>query len=86
MSRNFKIRYLILFILLNSIYAFAFSQEVPSPEKFLGYPLGSRFTTHSHIVDYFRAIAASSPEMVKLEQYGETYEHRPLLLAYIGSP
>ncbi len=86
MSGNFKIRYLILFILLDSIYSFTFSQEVPSPEKFLGYPLGSRFTTHSHIVDYIRAVAASSPEMVKLEQYGETYEHRPLMLAYIGSP
>ena len=86
MSRNFKIRFLILFILAATDHSFTFSQNIPSPEKFLGYPLGSRFTTHSRIVDYFRALAVSSPEMVKLEQYAETYEHRPLLLAYIGSP
>ncbi|MBS1914686.1 MAG: zinc carboxypeptidase [Bacteroidetes bacterium] len=60
--------------------------SVPSPEKFLGYPLGSHFTPHFKIVNYFKQVAQSAPEMVKLEQYGETYEGRPLLLAFIALP
>lgn len=63
-----------------------FCQDIPSPEKFLGYQLGDRFTPQSRLVDYFRAAASSSPQMVKFEQYGETYEHRPLILLYISSP
>jgi len=79
-------KYWILLLFCTIINFLAFSQDIPSPEKFLGYPLGDRFTTHNRIVDYFRAIALSSPEMVRFEQYGETYEHRPLFLVYISSP
>jgi hypothetical protein len=61
-------------------------QLVPSPEQFLGYPLGSNFTPHFKIVNYFKKIAETVQDMVKLEQYGETYEGRPLLLAYIATP
>ena len=58
----------------------------PSPEAFLGYPLGAHFTQHHKLVNYFKEIARTMPGQVKLEQYGETYEGRPLLLAYIASP
>ncbi|HTI10002.1 MAG TPA: M14 family metallopeptidase [Puia sp.] len=64
----------------------AFSQNPPSPETFLGYPLGAHFTRHYQIVNYFKEIARTMPGQVKVEQYGETYEGRPLLLAYIASP
>lgn len=63
----------------------AFSQSIPSPEAFLGYPLGSHFTPHYKIVNYFKQVAQALPGQVKLEQYGETYEGRPLVLAYIAS-
>jgi hypothetical protein len=62
------------------------SQDVPSPEAFLGYPLGSHFTTHDKIVAYFREAARAAAGHMVLEQYGKTYEGRPLLLAYIASP
>jgi hypothetical protein len=62
------------------------AQTIPSPENFLGYSLGSHFTPHFKIVNYFKKIAETAPDMVKLEQYGETSEGRPLLLAYIASP
>ena len=62
------------------------SQTVPSPEQFLGYALGSHFTPHFKIVHYFQEVAKAAPSMVRLEQYGETYEGRPLLLAYVGLP
>jgi hypothetical protein len=64
----------------------AFCQNIPSPGSFLGYTPGSRFTRYARIADYFRAVALAAPDRVKLEQYGETYEGRPLLLAYIASP
>jgi hypothetical protein len=59
---------------------------VPSPESFLGYMLGDKFTPHYKIVSYFQAVAKAVPAQVKIEQYGTTYEGRPLLLAYITSP
>jgi len=59
--------------------------QVQSPDQFLGYKLGSRYTPHYKIVNYFNYIARQTPDMVKLEQYGETNEGRPLLLAYIAS-
>jgi len=63
-----------------------FSQNPPSPEAFLGYPPGTHFTPHHKIVSYFKEVARTAPGQVKVEQYGETYEGRPLLLAYIASP
>jgi hypothetical protein len=64
----------------------SFSQELPSPGKFLGYPLGSQFTPYFKIVNYFHELSNAVPAMVKLEKYGETYEGRPLLLTYVSSP
>jgi hypothetical protein len=57
--------------------------QLQSPAEFLGYELGSKFTQHFRVVDYFKHVA-NSPN-VKLEEYGRTYEGRPLLLAYIAS-
>ena len=59
---------------------------VLSPDAFLGYALGSHFTPHDKIVAYFRQAAVAAPDRMLLEQYGKTYEGRPLLLAYIASP
>src|SRR6185503_13987240 len=63
-----------------------FSQTVPSPDVFLGYKLGDHYTPHYKIVNYFKEVAKDVPSQVKLEQYGETYEGRPLILAFIASP
>ncbi|HVS97189.1 MAG TPA: M14 family metallopeptidase, partial [Puia sp.] len=63
-----------------------FSQKPPTPDAFLGYPLGAHFTPHHRVVDYFRAVAAAVPDRVQVEQYGTTYEGRPLLLAFIAAP
>ncbi|MBA2330486.1 MAG: zinc carboxypeptidase, partial [Flavisolibacter sp.] len=73
--------WLVLFI--NS-FTSAFSQ-VQSPEQFLGYRIGDRFTPHFRIVEYFRHVATASPSTMKLEQYGETYQGRPLIAAFISS-
>ncbi|MFZ9387636.1 MAG: M14 metallopeptidase family protein [Chitinophagaceae bacterium] len=60
--------------------------QLKSPEAFLGYRIGTRFTPHSKLVQYFQYVAAQSVNTVKLETYGETSEGRPLLLAFISSP
>jgi hypothetical protein len=59
--------------------------QLKSPDEFLGYTLGSRFTPHFKIVNYFQHAAAAVPPQVKLQQYGETNEGRPLYLAFISS-
>lgn len=59
--------------------------QVKSPEEFLGYKIGSKYTPHWKIVNYFRHVAEGAAAHVKLEPYGETYEGRPLMLAFISS-
>jgi hypothetical protein len=59
--------------------------QLKSPQEFLGYKIGERFTPHWRVVSYFQHVATTTSGMVKLEQYGETNEHRPLYLAYISS-
>ncbi len=61
------------------------AQTIPSPENFLGYPLGTRFTHHHTIINYITRVAEKS-EQVALVPYGETYEHRPLLVAIVSAP
>jgi hypothetical protein len=78
-------KYSLLFALLLSACC-GFAQRPPSPEEFLGYPLGAHFTPHHTIVSYFQAVTQAMPGQMKLEQYGTTYEGRPLLLAFIASP
>ena len=64
----------------------SFAQALQSPEQYLGYKIGSRYTRHHKIVEYFRAVAQAKPDMVKIEKYGETNESRELVLAFIASP
>ena len=66
--------------------SFTYAQTVQSPEEFLGYKVGTRYTPHWKIVNYFQHVSASAPAMVKLEKYGETNEGRPLLLTFIALP
>ncbi|QTE23622.1 M14 family metallopeptidase [Polaribacter cellanae] len=61
-----------------------FSQTLQSPSEFLGYEIGSRFTRHHRVVDYFQYVS-NTLSNVKMEKYGETNEHRPLYLSYISS-
>jgi hypothetical protein len=55
-----------------------------SPSEYLGYQLGTQFTPHYKIYDYFYYVADQSP-MVQVEQFGSTYEGKPQILAYVGT-
>jgi len=62
-----------------------FGQELKSPSEFLGYELGSEFTRHHQVVDYYQYLAEAASNRMQLTEYGETNERRPLLLAYLSS-
>ncbi|RVU01371.1 zinc carboxypeptidase [Mucilaginibacter limnophilus] len=61
------------------------AQKIQSPDEFLGYKLGTRFTNHSRIIDYFNYVGKAAGN-VKLVNYGSTNEGRPLMAAFIASP
>lgn len=60
------------------------AQDIQSPSQFLGYELGSRFTRHHKVIEYFKSVSEVS-KSVGLKKYGETNEHRSLYLSYISS-
>lgn len=70
--------------LLFSLTSTSIIAQLKSPEEFLGYELGDRFTRHHKVVEYFSHVAETLPN-VKLHQYGETYEHRPLISIVLSS-
>ncbi len=75
---------LLFSIALLGFAAATFAQQIQSPSDFLGYKLGSQFTPHNRIVEYFRYVAEVSKN-VKLMQYGSTNEGRPLLAMFVAS-
>ena len=60
------------------------AQQLQTPDEFLGYKLGSRFTRHHKVVDYFKYIAEQSGK-VQFQKYGETNELRTLAVAFVSS-
>lgn len=81
---NMKSLLSVLVVLVLSISVTA--QNVPSPETYLGYKVGTRYTRHHKIVEYFNTVAKARPDMVKIESYGQTNEGRELMLAFVSSP
>ncbi|QLG46394.1 M14 family zinc carboxypeptidase [Costertonia aggregata] len=66
-------------------FSISIAQELQSPSQFLGYELGTRFTRHHQVVDYYEYVAKTAPGHMQLMEYGKTNEKRPLLLAYVSS-
>ena len=65
--------------------SFTIAQQIQSPSDFLGYKLGTQFTRHHRVIEYFKHVESQISNQVKMEQYGETYERRPLYVTYISS-
>jgi len=72
-----------LYLFLFSISA-TLAQDLKSPDEFLGYELGTRFTPHHKVVAYYQHVADQLSN-VKLHKYGETNELRPLVAALLSS-
>ncbi len=63
----------------------SFDENIPSPQEFLGYEIGSHYTRHDRIVAYFKELAELS-DKATFQVIGETYEHRPQVVLTITSP
>jgi hypothetical protein len=72
---------LILFVLISTpLFA-----QLQSPENFLGYQLGERWTSHHKVLDYVSHVAQESDYAI-IQKYGETYEHRELVYLVVTTP
>jgi hypothetical protein len=78
-----KLRIFHLFFLLWSLPIAA--QQLQSPDEYLGYELGKKFTFHHQIVAYYQYIAQHS-DKAKLVQCGKTVEDRPLMVMFVSAP
>ena len=87
-----QLLFILLFVSLNvssQDYFFKdkapFNPEIPSPEQYLGYPIGEQHTRHDQIVAYFQKLADIS-DRATIEIYGETHEKRKLVMLHISTP
>lgn len=62
-----------------------FDPAIPTPEQFLGYPVGDWHTRHDRIVEYFKELARVSPK-AHFQIIGYTHEQRPQVVLTITSP
>ncbi|BAO76764.1 M14 family metallopeptidase [Winogradskyella sp. PG-2] len=76
---------LVLLLVGFSFQTLSIAQSIQSPSDFLGYDIGTQFSRHHQVVDYFQSIANVLPNQVKFEKYGETNERRELYLTYVSS-
>lgn len=84
------LKFTILFLSVITVFT-TYSQDetavgLKSPSEFLGYELGSYFSRHHQVVEYFKQLESNSSGMMQIEKYGETNEHRALTLAYVSTP
>lgn len=79
MNRCLALAMLLFVVPLHSVYS-----QVQSPEAFLGYEIGDRWTPHHRVMQYVQHIAEESG-LVQMDQYGKTYEHRELVYLIITS-
>ena len=77
-------KYLFTLVLLVSLFKFSNAQDLQSPDEFLGYPIGSEFTRHHQVINYFNYLSQNSP-LATFSSYGQTNERRTLSYAVITS-
>jgi hypothetical protein len=63
----------------------AFDSRIPTPEQFLGYPIGEWHTRHDRLVAYFEKLASVS-EKAQFQIIGYTSELRPQVVLTISDP
>ena len=68
------------------LFSFVALAQLKSPDEFLGYPLGTRFTYHYQLVDYCKHVASQRPSMARWQSYGKTNEERELGILTLTNP
>ena len=62
-----------------------YNPDIPTPEAFLGYPIGTHHTRYDRLVSYMEELASIS-DRASIEIYGNTYEYRPLIILTVTDP
>ncbi|PRX48885.1 M14 family metallopeptidase [Salegentibacter salegens] len=62
----------------------SYNEKIPKPQEVIGYIPGEWHVTHDLLLNYMRELARVSPR-ISIENRGETYEGRPLILLKITS-
>ena len=62
-----------------------YDKNIPKPKMHLGYDVGTWHVSHDKLVSYMYRLAESS-DRIQLENRGNTFEGRPILLLTITSP
>ncbi|MDP6789857.1 MAG: M14 family zinc carboxypeptidase, partial [Candidatus Marinimicrobia bacterium] len=62
-----------------------FKEGIPTPEAFLGYPIGSWHTTYGRMERYIHALQEAAPNRVFIEQYGKSIEQQNMMMLIISS-
>ncbi|MAB49561.1 MAG: zinc carboxypeptidase [Flavobacteriaceae bacterium] len=78
-------KFLLVVLVAFGCFTLTTAQNLQSPSDFLGYDIGTQFSRHHQVIDYFKSVVETVPNNVKVEQYGTTNERRSLVLAYISS-
>lgn len=78
-------RLFLLFLIAAGVSASLYTQDLKTPEQFLGYRPGDQFTFQHTLTAYFRHVADVSPLALYM-QYGESWEGRPLGVCIVSSP
>lgn len=62
-----------------------YDPAIPSLEQVLGYAPGERITWSADARRYFEALVAAAPERIRLHEYGQSWEGRPLFYVAISA-
>jgi hypothetical protein len=90
-----NLRLILIFTVLSTVQASAQSSyffpkatnlnaKIPTPEQFLGYPIGTYFTRHDQVIAYFKELAKVS-DRIHVQSIGKTYEQRDQIIVTITS-
>lgn len=63
----------------------SFDPKIPTPEQFLGYPIGSHYTRHDQLIAYLKELSRVS-DKVHYQVIGKTYELRDQVIVTITAP
>jgi hypothetical protein len=62
-----------------------FDPSIPTPESVLGFQIGEKHVSHAEMVFYLKVLSSSS-DRISYEEYGRTFEKKPLILLAISDP
>ena len=79
-TANFLFLFLICLVPIQQV-----SAQLQSPDDFLGYELGERWTLHHNVLNYVNH-AAQESDYVTIHSYGKTNQHRELVYLVVTAP